>query len=103
MNQQSFFEFLSLSHQERIHSQIISWIFSLNFNGANEKQKLKLLHSIFKLKAKKIKFSITEYENIDILIKTDSSIIIIENKFKSSQHSNQLEKYLKICKKEFHS
>ena len=101
MHQKSFFEFLSLSHQERIHSQIISWIFSNNFKGIKESEKIKLLNSIFKLNIEQVEFAITEYKNIDILVKTNDSILVIENKLKSSQHSNQLDKYLKICKEDF--
>lgn len=99
--QQSFFEFLSISHQEKIHSQIISWIFSDSFTGISEHDKVNLLNSILKIECKKIEFSLTEYKNIDILIKTDIGIIIIENKLKSSQHSNQLKKYEEICHEDF--
>lgn len=50
--------------------------------------------------------TVTESKNIDIFIKTEdnrgySDCWIIENKIKSSQHSDQLERYEEYCKKKY--
>lgn len=43
----------------------------------------------------------TEMSGIDILIETSNEIIVIENKLKSSQHSDQLTKYKEYCDHKF--
>ncbi|HXJ99842.1 MAG TPA: PD-(D/E)XK nuclease family protein [Gelidibacter sp.] len=103
MSTQTFFEFLSISNQEKIHSQILSWIFSENFKGILHTEKIKLFKNLFNIDVKKIEFSLTEYKNVDILIKTDKDIVVIENKLKSSQHSNQLDKYQKTIDNDFNN
>ncbi|MBT3729060.1 hypothetical protein HOF65_01960 [bacterium] len=40
----------------------------------------------------------TEIKNIDVYIEVDSRIFIIENKIKSSEHSNQTSKYIEKLK-----
>jgi hypothetical protein len=41
----------------------------------------------------------TEYENIDLLIRADNDLYVIENKIKSSEHDSQLSKYKESVKK----
>lgn len=95
----SFFESMALSGQERIHSQVIAWIFSSECQALSLDDKLKILSSLIgkEITSKTIK-SITEYGYIDILILCDYDTIIIENKIKIQTHSNQLEKYQKMAK-----
>ena len=96
----TFFEYLGIADMERIHSQIIAWIFSSDFNALNEKQKIDLLEQVFGLQnVQKIKTILTEAYRIDIIIETDSELIVIENKLKSSQHSDQLTRYVDHFKK----
>lgn len=98
----SFFEYLGLANIERIHSQFFAWIFSADCNAITMKQKATLLKAIFNVDCINSELIIeTEHKNIDIIIRTKDDIIIIENKLKSSQHSNQLEKYKDYCEVEF--
>jgi hypothetical protein len=95
----SFFESMALSGQERIHSQVIAWIFSSECQAFLLADKLKILSSLVgKQVTSTIIKSITEYGDIDILILCDNDAIIIENKIKIQTHSNQLEKYQKVVK-----
>lgn len=91
----TFFEKIALADVERIHSQIISWIFSEDCTSISLDRKSKILCELFKLPEKSFSTidSITELMRIDILILADSELFIIENKFKSTLSENQLEKY----------
>lgn len=80
---------------EKIHSQTIKWIFSTDNSAITDDQKEKLISSLFGIKNFKIESIITEYKNIDITLKSKNTIICIENKLKSSEHSEQLDKYQK--------
>lgn len=95
MNKPTFFEQLGIADMERIHSQMISWMFSQNFEGFNNTKatQINLLNEIFELNITEIETSVSEVNAIDILIKCDNTILIIENKIKTSQHSDQLVKY----------
>lgn len=96
----TFFEYLGIADMERIHSQILAWIFSSDFGGLSEKQKIELLEKTFDLEnVISIDRILTETHRIDIVIETDSEIIVIENKIKSSQHSDQLSRYVEHFKK----
>lgn len=92
----TFFEYLGIASIEKIHSQIIKWILSKDNNAILDSQKSKIIELLFEEKGFHIDEIHTEYESIDILIKSSETVICIENKLKSSQHSNQLEKYEKI-------
>jgi len=101
-SQKSFFEYLGIADVERIHSQFFAWIFSPDCSAIDTKQKNKLLQDIFQLNSNShLQCVHTERNGIDILIQTDKEIIIIENKIKSSQHSNQLDRYKEFCEKSF--
>ncbi len=98
MENKTFFEYLCIADMERIHSQILAWIFSKDFNAINPNDKKELLKKIFQLEnISDIKNVITESNKIDITIETETEILIIENKIKSSQHSNQLSRYEEFC------
>ena len=95
-NTKSFFEHMKMADSERIHSEFISWFFSDDCQAITEKQRIKTLNNIFKLReTDKILNIGTEIDKIDIFIETNNHILIIENKLKSSQHSNQLSEYKK--------
>lgn len=102
MTKKTFFEHLGVAHIERIHSQMLAWIFSKDCEAINPKDKTDLLAKIFQLSGNRQILNVeTEHNNIDILIQTDQEIIIIENKIKSSQHSNQLSDYHTYCEQKF--
>jgi len=91
----TFFEYLGIADMEKIHSQILQWILSKDNKALNSNQKNELIKLFLGISNFEITEIITEYKKIDILIKSPNSVICIENKIKSSQHSNQLEKYKK--------
>lgn len=102
MNTKSFFEYLGIADMERVHSQILAWIFSSNCDSINSKQKNELFQTLFNLDSDSQIVNVqTEYNGIDILIQTNKEVVVIENKIKSSQHSNQLDRYKKLCDVEF--
>ena len=100
-----FFEFISAADSEKVHSQTIGWIFSEYCNVFNPDDKSAILNElcfnkeIIKHDFKTIEKVDVEVKDIDILIEGDDWRIVIENKIKSSQHSNQLLKYFRNCKK----
>jgi len=90
-----FFEFIAAADAEKVHSQTIGWIFSNDCDvfDPNEKRAIlrELTNNTVDLTPQKVE---VEVNDIDILITcTDNSLVVIENKLKSSQHSNQLFKY----------
>lgn len=98
---QSFFEYISLSSMERIHSQFISWIFSSSCDAFDEYEKQNLIYKVFQIRDLMIAEPETEWKNIDIFIELENSLIVIENKIKSSRHSDQLEKYTQTINNQF--
>ncbi|MFQ3578705.1 MAG: PD-(D/E)XK nuclease family protein [Bacteroidales bacterium] len=98
--EKSFFEHLRFADSERVHSEFFSWILSSECHAISESDKVNFIEGLFKLEetSKVIKAG-TEIDNIDIFIETNNTILIIENKLKSSQHSNQLERYKNIVEK----
>ncbi|GAI86416.1 unnamed protein product [marine sediment metagenome] len=93
----TLFDSLAISDSERIHSQTIAWIFSLDDEILNFNEKSKILKNIFKITEEFEISSIiveTELNRIDIFIQTDQDQFIIENKLKSSEHSEQTSRYM---------
>lgn len=93
----SFFDYLQLADREKIHTQMINWLFSLKEEILSNETKQLLLEKICKTPIEKfdtIKSS-TEENNIDLIIETNSSLFIFEVKLKSSEHSEQTDRYTK--------
>jgi hypothetical protein len=97
-----FFETIAAADMEKIHSAIIGWIFSENSEIFNSDDKASIIKELLVDKIKSDPFSSfnfnplkvdVEKDNIDILLTGDNWLIVIENKIKSTQHSNQLLKY----------
>jgi len=102
MQPRSFFEYLGISDVERIHSQFFAWLFSPDCLAISKDSKPLLLSSLFKTDSEsKILKVLTEVNGIDILIETSKEVIVIENKLKSSQHSNQLHRYKAFCDEQY--
>lgn len=93
--QNGLFEQLNIADAERIHSQVIAWLLSKD-SPLNLAQQSQFLSSFLSLGDKEYKEidSVTEFKSIDILIRADDDLFVIENKLKSSQHSDQLAKYV---------
>jgi hypothetical protein len=90
-----FFEFIAAADAEKVHSQTIGWIFSNDCDVFDPNEKRAILRELtdnkVDLTPQKVE---VEVNDIDILITcTDNNLVVIENKLKSSQHSNQLFKY----------
>ena len=96
----SFFDKIGVADMEKVHSAVISWMFSDDCCALNKQQKSELLCSLFNVRSVQAfnSFEVkVEHHDIDILIITDNDTCwVIENKVKSSQHSNQLDKYYDI-------
>jgi hypothetical protein len=104
--QKGFFEFIAAADSEKVHSQTIGWIFSDNCDVFDSLDKSKILNElIFEDSEENEDFTPSntqvEFDDIDILIETKKWLIVIENKIKSSQHSNQLYKYEYITAQNF--
>ena len=90
----SFFEYLGLADMEKVHSQILAWMLSENCIALSSKEKVKLLQAITGSdKPFIIRNVLTEESDIDIYVECADAIVVIENKIKSSQHSDQLLEY----------
>jgi hypothetical protein len=96
----SFFEYLGLADMEKVHSQFLAWVLSDDCNAIKSEGRRCLFENLFGV-GEQITQIQTERNNIDIFIQTENHIVVIENKIKSSQHSNQLEKYKEYCTKNF--
>lgn len=100
----SFFDKIGVADMEKVHSAVIGWMFSDDCCALNKQQKSELLCSLFNVRSVQAfnSFEVkVEHQDIDILIITDNDTCwVIENKVKSSQHSNQLDRYYNIIKGE---
>jgi len=106
----NFFNRIGLADMEKMHSAIIGWIFSDENEAFSIKEKSSILNSLFDPKNPSVEYKeikvLVETDNIDILflledINGQKKVIIIENKIKSSQHSDQLIKYQDIVNKKY--
>ena len=100
---------------EKVHSAVIGWMLSDKckaFEPNGKRIRSKILQDIFKIEESgrvdefKSINAIIEWKNIDILVVTnngepDEKCWVIENKIKSSQHSDQLTRYAKIMDCEY--
>ncbi len=100
MSNGHFFSRIGLADMEKIHSAVIGWIFSEDCQAYTLDEKSSVLNELAAINPVTYKYinSITETNNVDILITAslpsgDDIQIIIENKIKTSQHSNQLAHY----------
>jgi hypothetical protein len=103
-----FFEFIAAADAEKVHSQTIGWIFSNDCDVFSNEEKNTILNELLSIKNEEIDLIPTkvdvEINDIDILITCgDRWLVVIENKIKSSQHSNQLYKYEYITSPDLHT
>ncbi len=98
-----FFNRIGVADMEKVHSAVIGWMFSNDCKALTANQKSELLCGLFNVTPvqyfKDFRVEV-EHHNIDVIIitdeKTNPKCWVIENKIKSSQHSNQLDKYVDI-------
>ena len=96
---QNFFESLGFADVERIHSQMLAWLFESDVLGPSQKSQI-LERVVGKAGEYKVLDVFTERERIDILIETVSSFIAIENKIKIGEHDDQLNRYRQALERE---
>lgn len=99
----NFFNAIGVADMEKVHSAVIGWMLSDKCNAFDIKEKSTLLCNLFQENVCVFKTIIVQVEvyNIDILIETEDNLgnkecWVIENKIKSNQHSNQLDKYVDV-------
>lgn len=99
----TFFEQLGAADIERIHSQMLAWIFSNDFYGFDKHKecRIRLIEKVFGLNISDVNRTLAESEKIDLQIDCLEVLIIIENKIKTSQHSNQLARYRETIQKKY--
>jgi hypothetical protein len=90
-----FFEFIAAADAEKVHSQTIGWIFSDNCNAISSDDKSKLLRLLSNSNSEmRIEKVFVELYDIDILVVCNDCFVVFENKIKTEQHNDQLNKYL---------
>lgn len=104
----TFFEALAIADAERIHTQMLCWIFNLPQEKLTTEEKSIALNKLFATKDNNTYQSIkahTEFKNIDLIIEAEfadkSLVFILENKLKSSESPNQTNKYREEVKQHF--
>lgn len=92
---ETFFDNLQIASMERIHTQIISWIFKLPIDILDNENKTNILKKISSENfntLENIKV-FTEINNLDLVIESNTHLFVFENKLKSSEHDEQSIKY----------
>lgn len=111
----NIFNALKISNYEIRHSNFLAWLMDPHGNHGLNDIFLKriIIEIISDERAREINVvDITkllkqnvivhrEWSNIDILLEFEDTVIAIENKIRSGEHSNQLEKYFKIVDEHF--
>jgi hypothetical protein len=111
----NFFDILNATKSEVRHSNFLAWILDPNANhGLGEMVLLRFLRDIFSSErvvglygpeADTLDFRSAElrreWQNIDLLIVLDKIVVVVENKWDSSEHSLQLTKYRKAIETHF--
>lgn len=103
----NIFNAIGVADMERVHSAVIGWMLSDDCDAFGSVVKSRLLCQLFESSRVFSKITVNvEIFNIDILIETEDKnnikeCWIIENKIKSSQHSDQLDKYVRIITERF--
>lgn len=98
----TIFEHLTLGDMERVNTEVIAWIISENCNAFPTDIRINIINELFGLNCQAGNYDIfTEKDSIDLSIVTESDVLILENKFKSSQHSNQLLRYSESVKMQY--
>jgi len=114
LDKPNIFHALKIVQQEVRHSNFLAWLLNPSENhGLGELFLKRFLRTV--LISSKVKTSLIEIEelnydvievrreflNIDILIEIENLLIIVENKIRSKEHSNQLNRYFEDAKKHF--
>jgi hypothetical protein len=115
LKQPNIFNALGVGHYEIRHSNFLAWLLDPNANhGLQEIFLTRFLRDIFVDKRSKQKSLVQipqllrqnilvrrEWNSIDILIEFEDTVIALENKILSGEHSNQLVRYQRIVEEHF--
>jgi hypothetical protein len=91
---QNFFEVIGMADVERVHSQMIAWIFESMVLGTKQKSDI-LSQLTGQPGGYVIRQVSTEHDHIDVIVETEAAVIAIENKIKITEHDQQLDRYAK--------
>lgn len=108
----NFFDAVGLLDKEILHTQVLYWIF--NDNNLSNQAKAEFLNSIIGEEGSQVYLGYkcyTEYpiktgkgthDSIDLIVEVDNppKLVIFENKLKSSQHNDQLSRYIESIQKD---
>lgn len=105
----NFFNAIGVADMERVHSAVIGWMLSEGCTVFDPKIKSDIIYTMFGLQPSRVFSQISvsvEVFDIDILITTEDQnrkqeCWVIENKIKTNQHNNQLDKYVKIITEKY--
>jgi hypothetical protein len=97
----TFFEYLGLADVERVHSQVLAWILSADCRAYSEPSRCSLFHELFGFEPEGTVTVHTEFEHVDLVVETADRVVMVENKLKTSQHSDQLNRYRAIGETKF--
>lgn len=117
LSKPNIFEILRIAHTEIRHSNFIAWMLDPNQNHNLRDTFLKwFLKDVFSdsrvewINEFRVDSLDTdnllvhrEYKNIDLLLETPDFVVVIENKFWSKEHSNQLRRYKDTIDRDFAS
>lgn len=100
--EKTFFDYISSTDSEKVHSQTIGWLFSKNCKAISDQEKSNILRDLTNNKEFQfnIEYTLVEVNDIDIVIVCEDAVIVIENKIKASESKTQLPKYFKIIEEE---
>lgn len=89
----TLFEYLGIAAQERIHSQTLAWLLTPNVSPLEPAHRVALLRALglecTELDISELRVQ-TELNSLDLVCFSDTKLLIIENKLKSRQTSDQL-------------
>lgn len=105
----NFFNAIGVADMERVHSAVIGWMLSEGCSVFNLETRSDIISTMFGLQPSRVFSQISvsvEVFDIDILITTEDQngkqeCWVIENKIKTNQHNNQLDKYVKIIAEKY--
>jgi PD-(D/E)XK nuclease superfamily len=92
---QNFFEVIGMADVERVHSQMLAWVFGSQVLDRTQRSQI-LSRLVGEVDDYAVNQVTTEYEHIDVLIETASAVIAIENKIKIGEHDDQLARYKNV-------
>lgn len=99
----TFFEYLGVADQERVHTQMLAWLLDRRHSPLSSSDRQKLLASAFSFEVDTSHLDrlevLPELEAIDLVVIAPAGLLAIENKLKSRQSEGQLASYSTTLRK----